>query len=42
MNFEKEVQNTFWRGSGGVPQLQKSPMNGGIRGLKIVILKKSE
>jgi len=30
---EKEVQDTFCRGSGGVPQLQKSPKTGGYRGL---------
>jgi hypothetical protein len=30
---EKEVQDTSCRGSGGVPQLQKSPKIGGYRGL---------
>ena len=30
---EKEVQDTSCRGSGGVPQLQKSPKIGGFRGL---------
>jgi len=30
---EKEVQDTSCRGSGGVPQLQKSPKTGGYRGL---------
>jgi len=32
-NAEKEAQETSWRGSGGVPQLQKSPKIGGFRGL---------
>jgi hypothetical protein len=27
----------LWQGSGGVPQLLKSPKSGGFRGLKIVI-----
>ncbi len=30
---EKEVQDTSCRGSGGVPQLYKSPKIGGYRGL---------
>jgi len=30
---EKEVQGTSCRGSGGVPQLLKSPKLGGYRGL---------
>ena len=30
---KKEVQDTSCRGSGGVPQLQKSPKIGGCRGL---------
>jgi len=30
---EKEVQDISCRGSGGVPQLQKSPKIGGFRGL---------
>jgi hypothetical protein len=30
---EKEVQDTSCRGSGGVPQLKKSPKIGGYRGL---------
>ena len=30
---EKEVQDTSCRGSGGVPQIKKSPKNGGYRGL---------
>jgi hypothetical protein len=30
---EKEVQDTSCRGSGGVPQLQKSHKTGGYRGL---------
>jgi hypothetical protein len=30
---EKEVQDTSCRGSGGTPQLKKSPKIGGLRGL---------
>jgi hypothetical protein len=30
---EKEVQDTSWWGSGGVPQLYKFPKIGGFRGL---------
>jgi hypothetical protein len=30
---EKDVQDTSCWGSGGVPQLQKSPKTGGYRGL---------
>ena len=30
---EKEVQDTSCRGSGGIPQLWKSPKIGGYRGL---------
>ena len=32
-NAEKEVQDTYYLGSGGVPQLIKSPKIGGYRGL---------
>ncbi len=31
--LKKEVQDTSCRGSGGVPQLKKSPKIGGYRGL---------
>ena len=34
---EKEVQDTSCRGSGGVPQLLKSPKIGGYRGLIVII-----
>jgi hypothetical protein len=33
MTAEEEMQDTSCRGSGGVPQLKKSPKTGGYRGL---------
>jgi len=32
--LHKEVRETSRRGSGGVPQIQKPPKNGGFRGLR--------